>query len=126
MKKFAQILLACMFIISLTACSKREENIKIVIPAGNDDTVIYSEGNITAERKKISIITVDGVDETTAVLKPVGESEFMPIGKYIDHAVAAEFETEKEKSYKVGISVDNPTYQDIVVTIKLEGAEYEY
>lgn len=82
MKKFAAFALALFFIVGLIGCSTQSEySIRIVIPAGSQAEMVYSEEEISPLDNQLTMKSIDVSDGTGVVLKAV-ETEIEDISTF--------------------------------------------
>ena len=129
MKKTFTLLLAVLFVVvcvvGLIRCSAQKTyTIKIVVPAGNQDEFIYSEEEISPRKSQLDITSIDVSEDAKFVLKStevMQENTFectnFPKGKPML------IDVEKGAWYKVGIAMQNPTDEDIIVFFYVENAK---
>ena len=119
MKRIAAIILTCTFVLSLAGCSAFENyEIKIVIPAGSEAEMVYSEEEVSPNENQITLWAGAGLGDTTVVLKPVGtgkEDNYIPT--YITPGMPVKMDAEEGAWYQIGVSVQNPTEEDITVYV---------
>ena len=131
MRKYVAIVLALIFILSLTGCGRNETyKIRITIPAGTTEEIVYQEDFIYSDEEispignKITISSGEGLGDTEVVLKPIEvkeENAYEPT--YLTPSMPVEMNVEKGAWFKVGVSMRNPTDEDITVYVEVEGVE---
>ena len=125
MKKLIALLLAFVCLLGLGGCSiQREYSIRIVVPAGNQGEFVYSEEEISPRKSQLNIKSIDMSENAEFVLKRVDETQEnayectnFPKGQPML------IEVEKGTWYKIGIAMENPTDEDIVVVFHVENAK---
>lgn len=125
MKKLMAFLLALTCVLGLIGCSsKRDYNIRIVVPAGHQGEFIYSEEEISPRKSQLDIKSIDMSKDAEFVLKPVDttqentyECTNFPKGEPML------IEVEKGAWYKIGIAMENPTDEDIIVVFNVENVK---
>ena len=125
MKKYIAFLLALVCVLGLVGCvTKTDYNIRIVVPAGNQEEFIYSDEEISPRKKQLTIKSIDVSEDAEFVLKPVEatqenayECTNFPKGEPML------LEAEKGEWYKIGIAMQNPTDEDIVVVFNVENVK---
>lgn len=123
MKKFAAFALALFFIVGLIGCSTQSEySIRIVIPAGSQAEMVYSEEEISPLDNQLTMKSIDVSDGTGVVLKAV-ETEIEAISTFFTKGEPMIVYAEKGAWYRIGIAVQNPTDEDIIVVINVENVE---
>ena len=117
MKKLFAFAMTLVLVLSFTACSggQSDYDIKIVIPAGSQEDFVYSEVEISPLKDTITISSGEGLGDTEVHLIPVQvneETEYTPT--YLTPGMPVKMTVEKGAWYKIGISVQNPTDEDII------------
>lgn len=122
MRKLAKVFLMLACIAAIAGCgSNKDFDIKIVIPAGSQDEFVFSDEEISPTKGKITISSGEGLGDTEVVLKKTdGEDEnsYEPI--YLTPGMPIEMEAEKGAWFKVGVSIQNPAEEDVVVSVHVE------
>lgn len=100
-------------------------DIKIVIPANSGVATYYSEEEISPYRDSITLLSGEGLGDTQVVLKPTDgctkEDVYEPV--YMTHGFPVKMYAEKGGWFKIGVTLSNPTGEDIVVYVRAEGVE---
>ena len=123
MKKFAAFALALFFVVGLIGCSTQSEySIRIVIPAGSQAEMVYSEEEISPLDNQLTMKSIDVSDGTGVVLKAV-ETEIEDISTFFTKGEPMIVYAEKGAWDRIGIAVQNPTDEDIIVVINVENVE---
>ena len=125
MKKMIVFVLLFVFILVLIGCTfEKEHTIRIVIPAGNQGEFVYSEEEISPRNSQLDIKSIDMSEDAEFVLKPADETQEnayectnFPKGEPMLIAV------EKGAWYKIGVAMENPTDEDIVVVFSVVNAK---
>lgn len=128
MKKLIVLFLALVGIFALTEFWKNtSQTMHITIPAGTTgefvyrEDFIYSEEEISPLRNQLSIMSIDVSDRTNVVLMPIEvkeENAYEPF--YITKGEPIIVDAERGAWFKVGIAMENPTDEDIVVSIHVQ------
>lgn len=116
----------------LTNPKQADFDIKIVVPAHSQAPVVYSEEEISPTRNNIWIAAGENLEDTEVSLKPVAvrqENAYdQPV--YLTPGMPVKMEAEKGGWFRVGINMQNPTDEDIIVyvnvqnvTVRLSSAE---
>ena len=117
MKKLIAFVLALVCVLGLAGCSAQKEYaIRIVVPAGSQGEFVYSDEEISPRKSRLEIKSIDLAEDADFILKPVDETQEkayectnFPKGEPMLNDV------EKGAWYKIGIAMENPTDEDIVV-----------
>ncbi len=126
MKKYVAMILTIIMVLSLGGCGNKqtEFDIKITVPAGSTEAFVYSHEEISPLKDVITISSGEGLGDTEIVLLPVEVKEktaYEPT--YLTPGMPVEMDVEKGAWFKVGISIQNPTDEDIVKYVTIEGVE---
>ncbi len=118
------VLFFLLMVAVIAGCSKREYEVNIVIPAGTQGEMVYSDMEVSPKGNTVKISTGEGLGDTSVCLKPVDSGEeYEPQGEYLTGGITVELSAEHGKWYRIGIRSYNETDQDITVTVKVRGAE---
>ena len=117
MKKLIVLVLALVCALGLSGCSAQKEYaIRVVVPAGSQGEFVYSDEEISARKSRLEIKSIDLAEDADFILKPVDETQEnayectnFPKGEPML------IDVEKGAWYKIGIAMENPTDEDIVV-----------
>lgn len=131
MRKHTALVLALVCVLVLASCGKDDTcQIRITVPAGSTELIvyqedfIYSDEEISPKGKKITISSGEGLGDTEVVLKPIEvkeENAYEPT--YLTPGMPVEMNVEKGAWFKVGVSMRNPTDEDITVYVEVTGVE---
>mgnify|MGYP003306808676 FL=1 len=117
MKRLIVFILTLVCVWGLVGCSMQSDYaIKIVVPAGSQGEFVYSDEELSPRKSQLDIKSIDMPMDAEFVLKPIDatqentyECTNFPKGEPML------IEVEKGAWYKIGIAMDNPTDEDIVV-----------
>ena len=117
MKKLITFVLALVCVFALAGCSaQREFAIKVVVPAGSRGEFVYSDEELSPRMGRFEVKSIDLPEDARFVLKPIDESQGniyectnFPKGEPML------IDAERGAWYKIGVAMDNPTDEDIVV-----------
>lgn len=125
MKKCLAILFSMICMLSLVACGEKDDfEITITIPAGSTEAFVYSDEEICATKDTIIISSGQGLGDTVVILSPVNEMvETGYVATYLTPGMPVKFDSTKGEWFKVGVSVQNPTDEDIVVSVNVKNIE---
>lgn len=104
--------------------------IHVTVPAGTMDEFvyiedfIYSDEEISPQKKQLTLKSIDVPDGTEFVLKPIEVTEENAYERtYLDRGEPLLIDVEKGAWFKIGIALQNPTDEDIVVGITVENVK---
>ena len=125
MKKLIPLVLTMIFVLALSGCGKNDTyKIRITVPAGSAEEFVYSDEEILATGKKITISTGDGLGDTEVILSPVNENvETGYVATYLTPGMPVEFDAVKGEWFKIGVNMQNQTDEDIVVYVEVKNVE---
>lgn len=108
----------------------KEYQIRISIPAGSTEEIIYQEDfcysdeEISPTGNRIIISLGEGIGDTEVVLKPIEvkeENAYEPT--YITPGMPVKMDVEKSAWFKIGVNMQNPTTEDIDVYVNVRNVE---
>ena len=125
MKRLIAFILTLVCVLGLVGCSAQKEyTVRIVVPAGNQGGFVYSEEEISSRQSRLEIKSIDMPEDAEVVLKPIEESQEnvyectnFPKGEPML------IDVEKGAWYKIGIAMENPTAEDIIVVFHVVGVK---
>lgn len=125
MKKLIALVLALVCVLALAACGKNDTyKIRITVPAGSTEAFVYSDEEISATGKKITISSGEGLGDTEVILSPVNENvETGYVATYLTPGMPVEFNAVQGEWFKIGISMQNDTDTDKTVYVEVDGVE---
>ena len=104
--------------------------VQITVPAGTMDEFvyiedfIYSDAEISPQKNQLELKTIDVPDYTEFVLKPIEVTEENAYERtYFDKGRPLVIDVEKGAWFQIGIALQNPTDEDIVVSITVENVK---
>lgn len=104
--------------------------IHVTVPAGTMDEFvyiedfIYSDTEISPQKKQLTLKSIDISDRTEFVLMPIDmKDENDYVRTYLRRAESIIINVEKGAWFKVDIALQNPTDEDIVVGITVENVK---
>ena len=117
MKRWIALILILVCVWGLVGCSMQSDYaIRIVVPAGSQGEFVYSDEEMSPRKRQLDIKSIDIPKDAEFVLKPIDttqentyECTNFPKGEPIL------IEAEKGAWYKIGIAMENPTDEDIVI-----------
>ena len=125
MKKLIVSVLALVCVLGLVGCTMQSEYaIRIVVPAGSQCELTYSDEEISPRKHRLEIKSIDMPEDAEFVLKPADttqenayECTNFPKGEPML------IEAEKGAWYKIGIAMKNPTDEDTVVVFHVKNVK---
>ena len=124
MKKKIALLLVLICVCGLVGCTTQSEYaIRIVVPAGCQGEFVYSDEEISTRKSRLEIKSIDMPQDAEFVLKAIEETQEniyectnFPKGEPML------IEVEEGEWYKIGVAMENPTDEDIVVVFHVVSA----
>ena len=108
----------------LTNPKQDSYTLRIVVPAGSQEEFVYTDEEVSAIRNSIKIWSGDGLGDTEVLLSPVNKTtETRYTATYLTHGMPVEFDAEKNTWFKIGVNMQNPTNEDIIVYVEVENVE---
>ena len=108
----------------LTNPKQDSYTLRIVVPAGSQEEFVYTDEEVSAIRNSIKIWSGDGLGDTEVLLSPVNKTtETGYTATYLTHGMPVEFDAEKNTWFKIGVNMQNPTNEDIIVYVEVENVE---
>lgn len=131
MKKLIALALALVCILAWVIWGQGETyTIHVTVPAGtmNEfvyiEDFIYSDEEISPQKKQLTLKSIDLPDGTEFVLKPIEVTEENAYERtYLDRGEPVLINVEKDAWFKIGIALQNPTDEDIEVGITVENVK---
>lgn len=104
--------------------------VHVTVPAGTMDEFvyiedfIYSDEEISPQKNQLTLKSIDVPDRTEFVLKPIEVTEENAYERtYFNKGEPLLIDVEKDAWFKIGIALQNPTDEDIVVGITVENVK---
>ena len=104
--------------------------IHVTVPSGtmNEfvyiEDFIYSNEEISPQKKQLTLKSIDVPDHTEFVLKPIGVAEENAYERtFFSKGEPIIIDVEKGAWFKIGIALQNPTDEDIVIGITVENVK---
>ena len=108
----------------LTNPKQDSYTLRIVVPAGSQEKFVYTDEEVSTIRNSIKIWSGDGLGDTEVILSPVNKTtETRYTATYLTHGIPVEFDAEKDTWFKIGVNMQNPTNEDIIVYVEVENVE---
>ena len=108
----------------LTNPKQDRYTLRIVVPAGSQEKFVYTDEEVSTVRNSIKIWSGDGLGDTEVLLFPVNKTaETGYTATYLTHGMSVEFDAENDTWFKIGVNMQNPTNEDIIVYVEVENVE---
>lgn len=126
---FWVIIIAVIICVGVAVCfltnpKQDRYTLRIVVPAGSQEEFVYSDEEVSAIRRSIKIWAGDGLGDTEVCLSPVSETTKAEYtATYLTHGKSVEFDAKKDEWFKIGVNIQNPTNEDIIVYVEVENVE---
>ena len=126
---FWVIIIAVIICVGVAACfltnpKQDRYTLRIVVPAGSQEKFVYTEEEVSTVRNSIKIWSGDGLGDTEVLLFPVNKTaETGYTATYLTHGMSVEFDAENDTWFKIGVNMQNPTNEDIIVYVEVENVE---
>lgn len=126
---FWVIIIAVIICVGVVACfltnpKQDRYTLRIVVPAGSQEEFVYTEEEVSTVRNSIKIWSGDGLGDTEVLLFPVNKTaETGYTATYLTHGMSVEFDAENDTWFKIGVNMQNPTNEDIIVYVEVENVE---
>ncbi len=120
-------LIACLGVAVCFLTDPEEDSftIRIVVPAGSEESFVYSEEEISPLENYVIVSSGEGLGDTEVILKPVYaeyENVYEP-AIYMTPGMPVKLFAEKGGWFKIGINMQNPTDQDKEVFVEVKYVE---
>lgn len=126
---FWVIILAVIVCVGVAVCfltnpKQDRYTLRIVVPAGSQEEFVYTDEEVSTVRNSIKIWSGDGLGDTEVLLSPVNKTaETGYTATYLTHGMPVKFDAEKDTWFKIGVNMQNPTNEDIIVYVEVENVE---
>lgn len=115
-------LIMTLAVVTLSSCSSSVE-LDIVVPAGSESEYAFCDQEISPRGDSLVVSSGEGLGDTEVIFVPVEyewEAAYEPF--YLTPGMPVELDLEPNAWYKVGVSVQNATDEDIRVAVAIEGS----
>ena len=111
----ALIVCAGMALCFLTNPERDNYTLRIIIPAGSEEEIVYSDTQICPTKGHIIVSAGEGLGDTLVQLRPVyAQTETAyDESQYLTPGMPVRMEAEKGAWLEIGVSVQNPADEDI-------------
>ena len=125
MKRLIELVLVLVCVLGLVGCGKNDTyKVRITIPAGNTEAFVFSDEEVSATGKKITISCGEGLGDTEVLLSPVNENvETGYVATYLTPGMPVDFDAVQDEWFRIGVSVQNDTDTDKIVYVEVDGVE---
>lgn len=118
---FACVIVAVCF---LTNPRRDTYEVRIVIPAGGEGEIYYSDEEISPYGNKITLWAGEGLSDTEVVLMPLdSDGEWIPEPVYMTPGMPVRMEAVRGAWYRIGVKMSNSSTEDKDVYVKAEGVQ---
>ena len=117
---------ACLIIaVCFFTTSPRKYQIRVTIPAGGMEQFYYSDEEISPKGKHLILSAGEGLGDTEIILKVVEcrQENAYDEPVYLTPGMPVKMDVEKGAWFKIGVSVQNPTEDDIDVYVEVENVD---
>ena len=118
--------IACVIVAVCFLTNPKQDSytLRIVVPAGSQEEFVYTDEEVSTIKNTIKIWSGDGLGDTEVLLFPVNKTaETGYTATYLTHGMPVEFDAEKDTWFKIGVNMQNPTNEDIIVYVEVENVE---
>lgn len=121
MKRFAALILTVILSLSFSGCAKDNTfTLEITIPAGNTDTIIYSDNEISPRKSTLEIVEAESFGDAEVSLMPIEDNEDGDYSvQYITPGIATKYDVESGRWYRIGVGIGNSSDEDRIVSIEV-------
>ena len=131
LKKLIVVVLALAGVLAWVLWGQGESyTVYVTVPAGTTsefvyiEDFIYSDEEISPQKNRLELKAINIPDRTEFVLKPIEVKEENAYERtYLDNGQPLLVDVEKGAWFKIGIALQNPTDEDIVVGITVENVK---
>ena len=114
----------------ILCCQGESYTVHVTVPAGTTgefvyiEEFIYSDEEISPQKNRLELKAINIPDRTEFVLKPIEVKEENAYERtYLDNGQPLIVDVEKGAWFKIGIALQNPTDEDIIVGITVENVK---
>lgn len=119
MEKKVCVIIAIVVLLMVIWFVPKEHSVKLVIPAGSQGEIVYAQEELLALKKQIVVQSIDFSDDAILILENGDSSERVTKLPYEPLIVYVQW----GKWYTIGVSMPNPTQEDITVCIHFENVK---
>ena len=114
------------FAVCLLTNPKQESfRLRIIIPAGSQETVVYADEEISPLGNYITVTADEGLGDTQVSLKPVQVRTETAYDEpaYLTPGMPVKMDAEKSGWFRIGVNVQNNTDEDKIVYVNVDNIE---
>ena len=125
MKKLIAFIFALACVLGFVGCGKADTyKIEFTVPAGSIEEFVFSDEEIAATGKKITISSNQELGDAEVILLPVKETVTPGyVATYVTPGRPAAFDAAGDEWFKIGLRVRNETNTDKTVYVTVSGVE---
>ena len=125
MKKSIAFILVLTCVFGFVGCGKSDTyQIEFTVPAGSVEEFVFSDEEIAATSKKITISSNQELGDAEVILLPVKDTVTPGyVATQIAPGSPAEFDAAGKEWFKIGLRVRNESSTDKIVSVTVSGVE---
>lgn len=120
MQKRICVIIAVVVLLLVIWYVPKEHSVVLVIPAGSQGELVYAQEELLTLKKQIVVQSIDLSDDATLILENGDLRETVTKLPYAESLIVS---VNRGKWYTVGVSMPNPTQEDIRVCIHFENVK---
>lgn len=121
----AAIVVCLIMAVSFLTTPPKEYQIRVTIPAGSTERFCYSDEEICPKGNALTLYAGEGLGDTSIVLLPVEvrKENAYDEATYITPGMPVKMEVEKGAWFKIGVSMQNPSEENIDVYVSVSNVD---
>lgn len=119
MRRKMSLILACIAFVLFVISHENKQEITIVIPSNTAEVYSYCLEEISPTSNTIKIYASEGLEDTSIILQGLYDEDTTE--QYLTQGIATKLKVKKNRWYKIGVSIQNTTNTDRVVTLLVKG-----
>lgn len=121
----AAIVVCLIMAVSFLTTPPKEYQIRVTIPAGSTERFCYSDEEICPKGNTLTLYAGEGLGDTSFVLLPVEvrKENAYDEATYITPGMPVKMEVEKGAWFKIGVSMQNPSEENIDVYVSVSNVD---
>ncbi len=124
MKRIWLLVVTLVLLLGLNGCGK-EHDIRIQVPAGQQEEFVFSDTQIRPKGNKITIRQTEHFGDCEVVIRRVTEDGNVVQRNYLTPGISTKLECEKNIWYNIGIHWNNPSTEPQEVGLTVSGVEVQ-